>query len=376
MPDIGNGMTALRLLADDLTGALDTAAEFIGMAGPIRAYWAGAIPSELPATAALDSGTRELGECDALATVGRLAPALARSGLAYKKLDSLLRGNTVAEIAACCRLGTWRHCVVAPAFPYQGRITRGGRQFAKGPDGWSAVSHDLVAALSAHGLPVQMGRLDAELRAGVSVFDAENESDLDRVVTTARRAKGPVLWCGSGGLARALARGTDPNVSTALQPPVLGLFGSDQAVTRSQLAACGEHWLKLVDGRAQSAALVRERLARTGVALVSFDLPLGLGRGESALRIAGAITDLTHELVSPLTLIVTGGETLRATCLALSTEALEVQGQVAPGLPRSVLRGGRWDGVEVTSKSGAFGGDALLRDLLERNGLAEQTVDR
>jgi D-threonate/D-erythronate kinase len=41
-----------------------------------------------------------------------------------------------------------------------------------------------------------------------------------------------------------------------------------------------------------------------------------------------------------------------------------------------VLRGGRWDGVEVISKSGAFGGDSLLRDLLERNGLAEQTVDR
>ena len=88
-----------------------------------------------------------------------------------------------------------------------------------------------------------------------------------------------------------------------------------------------------------------------------------LARG---LRPSGAIT----------TLIVAGGETLRATCLALSAEALEVWGQVAPGLPRSVLRGGRWDGVEVISKSGAFGDDALLRDLLERNGLAEQTVDR
>ena len=134
--------------------------------------------------------------------------------LAYKKLDSLLRGNTVAEIAACFRLGAWPHCVVAPAFPYQGRITRGGRQFAKGPDGWSAVSDDLVAALAAHGLPVQKGHPEVELGAGVSVFDAENESDLDRVVAIGGCAKGPVLWCGSGGLARALARGTDPNVST------------------------------------------------------------------------------------------------------------------------------------------------------------------
>lgn len=141
-------MCAPRLIADDLTGALDAAAEFIGMAGPIRAYWAGAIPPELPAAAALDSGTREQGEDDAVAIIGRLAPALASAGLAFKKLDSLLRGNTMAEIAACVRLGSWQYSVVAPAFPYQGRITRGGRQFARGPDGWSAASNDIVAALA------------------------------------------------------------------------------------------------------------------------------------------------------------------------------------------------------------------------------------
>ena len=369
-------MIALRLVADDLTGALDTAAEFVGLARPILTYWAGAIPSDLPATVALDSGTRELSEGDALAVIGRLVPALACSQLAYKKLDSLLRGNTLAEIAACLRLGAWPYCVVAPAFPYQGRITRGGRQFAKGPDGWSAVSNDLIAALAEHGLPVQQGLPDAELGAGVGVFDAETESDLDRIVAIARSARGPVLWCGSGGLARALARGTDPNVSPALRPPVLGLFGSDRAVTARQLAACHEHWLRLPNGGARSAAPVRERLAGMGVAFVSFDLPLGLRRGEAAQSIAGAIRDLTYQIPSPCTLIVAGGETLRATCLALSAEALEVWGQVAPGLPRSVLRGGRWDGVEVISKSGAFGDDALLRDLLERNGLAEQAVDR
>jgi hypothetical protein len=33
-------------------------------------------------------------------------------------------------------------------------------------------------------------------------------------------------------------------------------------------------------------------------------------------------------------------------------------------VPRSILRGGRWGGVTVISKSGAFGTPALLRDLL------------
>ena len=32
-------MTSVRLLADDLTGALDTAAEFVGLCGPFDVTW-------------------------------------------------------------------------------------------------------------------------------------------------------------------------------------------------------------------------------------------------------------------------------------------------------------------------------------------------
>jgi hypothetical protein len=33
------------------------------------------------------------------------------------------------------------------------------------------------------------------------------------------------------------------------------------------------------------------------------------------------------------------------------------------------MRGGAWDGLDVVSKSGAFGGEALWRDLLAGDGL-------
>jgi hypothetical protein len=33
------------------------------------------------------------------------------------------------------------------------------------------------------------------------------------------------------------------------------------------------------------------------------------------------------------------------------------------------MQGGAWDGIEVVSKSGAFGADTLWRDLLAGNGL-------
>jgi hypothetical protein len=42
-----------------------------------------------------------------------------------------------------------------------------------------------------------------------------------------------------------------------------------------------------------------------------------------------------------------------------------VTGEPLPGVPRSVLQGGCWDGAVVISKSGAFGDPGLLIRLLE-----------
>lgn len=358
----------IRLLADDLTGALDTAAEFVGLAGdcPILAFWHGALPAALPANAALDSGSRELDATAAMATVAELSAALTGAAIAYKKIDSLLRGPTLAEAAACFRAGGWERAVLAPAFPYQGRATRDGRQHARDAEGhWAPIRDgDIVARLEAAGVPVHRGRLDESLRPGISVFDAETDADLRQVATLGRATPGPVLWMGTGGLAQALAHAVPAEACSPLQEPVLGLFGSDQAVTAGQLALCGADWVQLPDGSAAQAAALTARLQTNGRVLASLDLPAGLARAEAAARIAGELSRLVREMPPPGTLLVAGGETLRGLCLALDARGLELQGRIAPGLPRSILRGGPWDGVTVVSKSGAFGSPTLLRDLV------------
>ena len=73
---------------------------------------------------------------------------------------------------------------------------------------------------------------------------------------------------------------------------------------------------------------------------------------------------LINGLERPGTLLAAGGETLRALCRSLGARSLEVQGRLVPGLPRSILRGGPWDGLTVLSKSGAFGHPTLLQDFL------------
>jgi uncharacterized protein YgbK (DUF1537 family) len=359
---------ALRLMADDLTGALDTAAEFVALFGPVHAFWHGGDVEALPANAAFDTGTREAARDDAIATVTAFAPMLAGEGLSYKKLDSLLRGTSVAEIATCFRHGAWTHAVLAPAFPYQGRATRDGRQYSRAESGeWKCVSADLLDAISNEGVAAQKAEPGQPLQPGITLFNAETDADLDEAVQAGLAVSGPVLWCGSGGLAHALARaaGRTAPVMPPLRTPILGLFGSDQPATAAQLAACGPHWLALPDGGPASAARVRALLETEGAAVASIVLPEGLDRATAAERIGTEMARLIAQLPPPGTLIAAGGETLRGLCLSLGASSLEVQGRIVPGLPSSVLRGGRWDGVAVISKSGAFGSHELLRDLLK-----------
>jgi D-threonate/D-erythronate kinase len=376
---ISASMPELRLLADDLTGALDTAAELTVLCGSVQVLWdSAAAATPQSGSVALDSGTREAARDIAFARVKTLAPALADATIAYKKMDSLLRGHVAAELAACFGLGAWPHCIFAPAFPAQGRITRGGRILVRQPDGdWSPVGKDsLLALLAAEGLPVQPGSLDAPLPPGIAVFDAETEDDLARLAVLGHQTQAPVLWCGSGGLARALAGEARVRPSTVLKPPVLGLFGSDQPATARQLAACGPCWTRLADDGRAEAGRIAGQMDTAGVALASLDLPPGLTRSEAAHRIEAAFTDLVHHLSPPGTLLAAGGETLQALCRGLGAQSLQTAGLVAPGVPRSVMQGGAWDGINVVSKSGAFGADALWRDLLAGNGLPIRSIQQ
>jgi uncharacterized protein YgbK (DUF1537 family) len=316
MPLTGTGQAAvLRLLADDLTGALDTAARFVPVAGTIPTIWsAGAIP---PGTIAMDSGTREWPAPLAATRVASLVPALLGADIAFKKVDSLLRGAAVAELAAC--LPHFDHCVFAPAFPFQGRITRDGRQWAREGAGWRPVGSDADA------WPVRM-------------LDAATDADLNRIVAAGRRLAGRVLWCGSAGLAGALA-GCASAPAPRLIGPVLALIGSDHPVSRRQIAA---------------ARAVPNLTPRT------VSIPPDTPRDRAAHMIKAAFATILRHASRPGVLFVSGGETLLGVCVTLGADRLDVDGEIEPGVPTAILRGGVWDGQRIVAKSGAFGDDSFL----------------
>jgi uncharacterized protein YgbK (DUF1537 family) len=368
-------MMRLHLIADDLTGALDTAAQFVGATGPIPVHWRGlprsaTVSSIAISSIAIDSGTREAGREEARETVAALAAGLPSSpnAVSYAKLDSLLRGHAGAEIAGWIAALKPVHCIVAPAFPFQGRITRDGRQLFRTGDGWQPTSNDLRADLEREGLAVRSCRPGDPVPPGVSLWDAGTDADLAAIAEAGRTLDGSVLWCGSSGLAGALAQTeglpSGHGGDEVLPRPILGLFGTNHPVMTAQLAACGALAMILPDGSEASAAALSRRLAEQSIALAGLSLPDGLSSAEAARRIDHELGMLVRRLDPPGTLVVAGGETLRGLCLALEAERLDLDGHIVPGVPRSVLRGGRFNGVRVVSKSGAFGERTLLRRLL------------
>jgi uncharacterized protein YgbK (DUF1537 family) len=155
---------------------------------------------------------------------------------------------------------------------------------------------------------------------------------------------------------------------------VLGLFGSDHPAIAAQLSACKVHWAEFSGPREEIRAIER-RLAETGVALVSPGLSAGVSRDAAARRIGELLGSVASSLPRPGTVIVAGGETLKQLCSALGTDSLLATAQVAPGLPLSLMQGGVWDGVEIVSKSGAFGPPTLWRDLLIENDLMSEGIE-
>ncbi len=347
-------MSAALVLADDLTGALDAGVAFARPDAPLSVHL------DLPLV--LDDGavvvpTRERTAAEAVSAVDEAARRLRPSGLVFKKIDSLLRGHWAAELAVLMRSGRFRRCVLAPAFPAQGRITADGRQWRRhGDGGHEALGGPLVDVLGGIGLGAARWRPGDVVRAdaAVLVVDAATDGGLAAAVAAGRTLDGPVLWCGTGGLAQAL--GGPPPVVDRLRAPLLGLVGTVHPTTLGQLDALARRYPDTVvpvdDG-------MMPALAGHAAAVLTFPVePTNPAVAAAVIerRLAGVLARID----TPRTLFVTGGETLLATARALGASRLEVDAAFAAGVPWSRLCGGRWDGVTVLSKSGAFGAEDLL----------------
>lgn len=167
------------VIADDISGAAELAclAGSHGLVAEVHTVFDASSGADV---IAVDTDTRLLSAEDAAENVRTIARTVVTEGHAqwvYKKTDSLLRGNVLAETQAVAAALGKRTVLLIPANPGKGRIIRGARYLINGvPLDETPFADDPERA-------VTTARVDALLRcegdAGVIVLDENQKIQTD-----------------------------------------------------------------------------------------------------------------------------------------------------------------------------------------------------
>lgn len=340
------------VIADDLTGALDSVVPFADaglrcVVATAPAHLAQAL-GQGAQVIAVSTGSRDLPAGQAAKVAAEVAQALRGVPVMFKKIDSRMKGNIAAEVAAIAQVLGLRAVMICPAIPQMGRVVMGGLLQGFG------VAPPMAVAGSVVGLGLR-----------VVAPDATSDGDIDRILAAV--APGTLL-VGARGLSAGLARrmgqgqsvGVGATVRLPLPRPIVFVIGSRDPITLAQVA----HLLAGQPG----AAFVTAPNGAAGALPLSDMLIVQATGGDGVAPSAVVTAALAASLVgltSPRAcLVLTGGETAAAVLAALGIGVLEVVGEALPGLPMCRALG-RADGPLIVTKSGGFGDPDTLSLLVD-----------
>lgn len=344
----------LAIVADDLTGALDTSAPFVAsglkVAVAMTPEATGKALAIKPDVFAVSTASRALPADVASARIRDAANWLMphAPGIVMKKIDSRLKGNVGAEAQALAESSGRSLLIVAPAVPDQGRMTRDGAVVGRGVD----TPLPVRAALAGLDLPTE-------------VLDADDDADLDAIVST--RDWSDAVAVGARGLGLAFARhlgGSTHGKEHAFPADnaVFYAFGSRDPITDGQVARLQHDHpaIGMFDAPAGRFELPADAKLPL-VARCTGDQVEDPGRvaADFAAGVAASV-----ERLRPSTLVMGGGDTALAILGALRVDVLFPRGEVAPGLPWFTIATRHGEGLRCVVKSGGFGTVAVLSDLL------------
>lgn len=333
----------VAIMADDLTGALDTAAPF-AMAGlrvavAVRPSAIAEARAERADVIAVNTVSRALTAAEAAKVVAATVRVLRDEvpEIVFKKIDSRLKGNVRIEIDAAASGFGLSEIVVAPAVPDQGRFTRGGAVIGLGV---------------AESLPI-----GPSVPANADVVDADCDADLGRLA--AERDWSRTLAVGARGLGIALAERYGPLRTGSFSPSRQTLFiiGSRDPITDAQVE------------RLAGLAVICEVSGEDGAPLVA-QLPAVLRDSGSTADPAASIARLLSaarpaiDALLPDTLVTSGGDTSLALLDALGASVVFPEGEASPGLPWFMIRRDGRPPMRAVVKSGGFGHAGTLASLL------------
>jgi len=360
---------SLVIIADDLSGAAETAGAFAALTGGVIEVRLAGASGVLTGPVAVDTHSRAATPDEAYSAVASVLTEVASETLVYKKIDSLLRGNIPVELDAI--LDSGRRVVIASAVPRVGRTVHGGVVHVDAVALHRTAAWDAEADTAPTGIPELLGEIcevialdvvrspalhsavrSALDRGAVPVCDADSQPDLDAIARVILALDGPVAAVGAGGLARSLAG-------------LLRLESAEQNRSDTVERVC-----VVVGSRSPAARAQVEELVSRGVPRIDLhpDGVIELGSGDCVVTlspvaawteasVAAVLRALADEVRrTGAGLLLTGGSTARAVLEGLEVDRIYVQRELEDGVVLSVTA----HGVAVATKPGSFGDDECL----------------
>jgi len=405
-------MAKVLVIADDFTGALDTAIQFSKYGLETVAYTSGKAFLERGAgseqVCVVNTDTRHSRSADAYTAVHSIAAASCASGVRciYKKTDSALRGNVGKELEAVLDAAGGGTLYFAPAYPKNQRFTRDGVQYYRElPISEAEYGHDPIEPMTCSDIaqivaqqstvPVLRHPADTEDFAEfILLWDAENERHLDTVCSAALAQQArPVLLAGCAGLAEHLAQhiGTEQTVHRTLPTvsKVLLVSGSLNPTSMAQMAWAKSKGCPCISLRETAElttafqetpdydALIcraKDMLAQHGVLLLEPTAAMDEDScrrrrtAEDCKAPAAAIGSITRDILvdeEDYSLVVFGGDTLQAVTDRLFCGEIEPLLEIRTGIPLSLAVDRQGREHVIVTKSGGFGDENVIETICE-----------
>lgn len=267
------------IIADDLTGANDTALQFKlnGADTNILLHTdIESVANSYQQAWAISTESRNISQQDAFDKV-KLATQLfvnkINPDFFYKKIDSTVRGNIAVEVLSMLEVLEWDAAIIMPAFPQEGRITVGGYHLLKGvPIERTEMARDPHSPIYESHLPTllkqQLGEnledlvdsiklktiLDGagpilkeinklvEKGAKIIIADAVSTTDLEQIVLAMGKSNYKILPVGTAAAAKVLSNEWFPKPDDcdilSIKLPKLPKFivsGSATQITANQI---------------------------------------------------------------------------------------------------------------------------------------------
>ncbi len=344
----------VAIVADDLTGALDTGVMFASrgyrVCVPLRKRAFDLLSGDTFDICALATNSRDCDETHAVKMVRNDIRQLTKFNprIWFKKVDSRLKGHIGKELSVFQEEVGRKNVLVVPALPRLGRIVK---------DGY----------LSGNGIetPIHVRSMLGESKANLIIPDCQKESDLNELMAQSVAAPSDFIYLGASSLAGELAQSMPhrhptpgPAPKPVIEAPVILIVGSRDPISLAQVDHLRHNAPEIEHLKSPNGTAVEQLTSKKNVLLQCCSGNTSEPSHDVETRFAKTAAEVIAA-TEPRTIIITGGNTAHNVLSEIGVEAVSPIAELFAGVPMSRTLRSKKSRLILT-KSGGFGQQDML----------------